>query len=109
MGHKFLCCSHCFMQLWWKSCPHSSVPRSSPSLYSSLLTQKIINKLIIQKVKENCSFKYWMISFLFNQMKAVYGPVWMLSSKTLDSTAKYVYQNMTNQTGWVVGQPTWPV
>uniref|UniRef100_A0A0V0H7X0 Putative ovule protein n=1 Tax=Solanum chacoense TaxID=4108 RepID=A0A0V0H7X0_SOLCH len=34
-GHKFFCMSHCLMQSVWKSCPHSSVPRPSPLLYSS--------------------------------------------------------------------------
>lgn len=35
MGHRFFCISHCLMQFVWKSCPQSSIPRLSPSVYSS--------------------------------------------------------------------------
>lgn len=35
IGQRFFCFSHSFMHWLWKSCPHSSVPMSSPSVYSS--------------------------------------------------------------------------
>ena len=35
IGHTFFSTSHCLMQPAWKSCPQSSLPRSSPSTYSS--------------------------------------------------------------------------
>ena len=35
MGQRFLSMTHCLIQSLWNSWPHSKVPRSSPSAYSS--------------------------------------------------------------------------
>jgi len=35
IGQRFFCFSHSLMHWLWKSCPHSSLPISSSSLYSS--------------------------------------------------------------------------
>ena len=40
IGHKFFTTSHCLMQPEWKSCPQWSVPRSSPSTYSSWINER---------------------------------------------------------------------
>ena len=65
MGHKFLCVNHCLIHSLWKSCPQSSVPMSSPSVYSSCYAQQNGKTVTFKWNKpERQTAKLWAESYL---------------------------------------------
>ena len=54
IGQRFFCFSHSFMHWPWNSCPHSNVPMSSPSEYSSYTHQ--VSPFILNTNKNNMTF-----------------------------------------------------